>query len=181
MAPKAPGSGGDIVDTSLLVTEAFETYSTDLRRFVTARTRDVGASEDIVQEAFIRLEIESQACRHPSNPRAWLYRVALNLIISGSRHTDVVRRSSCHVAPDDVADSPEVLFLASERDRALRSAMEALRPRGRRSLLLAAQGYTGREIAEIVGLSEAATRTMMFRARAVLRRELTRHDTTLAA
>lgn len=172
---------GDTVDTSLPVAEAYEAYAADLRRFVTARTRDAGTSEDIVQEAFVRLEIASQARRSPTNPGAWLYRVTRNLIVSGSRHADVARRKACQLALDDVAESPEVLFLSSERSRALAAAMQAIRPVGRTSLLLAAQGYTGREIAQVIGLSEAATRTMMCRARSVLRRKLASPEAALVA
>ena len=160
------------MDSSLAVAEAYEAFAADLRRFVMARTRDVAASDDIVQEAFTRLANESRAGRHPRNPRAWLYRVALNLIIAGSRHAEVTHRVEHRLASRDLAVSPEVLFLASEDNVALRAALEGLRPQGRTSLMLAAQGYSGREIAERIGLSEGATRTMMCRARVLLRREL---------
>lgn len=160
------------MDSSLAVAEAYEAFSADLRRFVLARTRDVAASDDIVQEAFTRLANESRAGRHPRSPRAWLFRVALNLIIARSRHAEVTHRVERRIASDDLAVSPEVHFLASERSGALRAALEGLRPRGRTSLMLAAQGYSGREIAERLGLSEGATRTMMCRARVLLRREL---------
>lgn len=169
------------MDTSLAVTDAYQAFAVDLRRFVAARTRDGAAAEDIVQEAFVRLQIACQARRGPTNPKAWLHRVALNLVISGSRHAAVERRRACHLAVDHVAESPEVLFLWSERGRALGRAMQAISPMGRMSLVLAAQGYTGREIAQVVGLSEGATRTMMCRARRVLRRELTSPDAALVA
>lgn len=169
------------MDTPLAVTEAYQAFAADLRRFVAARTRDGGAAEDIVQEAFVRLEIASQAGRSPTNPKAWLHRVALNLVISRSRHAAVERRQACQLAVDDVAESPEVMFLSSERGRALGRAMQAISPMGRRSLVLAAQGYTGREIAQVIGLSEGATRTMMCRARNILRRELTSPDAALVA
>ena len=169
------------MDTSLPVTEAYEAIAAELRRFVTARSRDVATAEDIVQEAFLRLEIEAQARRFPRNPRAWLYRVALNLVISGARHTEVTRRRACQLAANDVAESPEVLFIASERTRAVGTAMQTLGSLGRTSLLLAAEGYTSREIAQVIGLSVGATRTRMCRARSVLRRELAHSDSTLVA
>jgi RNA polymerase sigma-70 factor, ECF subfamily len=169
------------MDTSLSIGEAYERFSADLRRFVTSRSRDVATSEDIVHEAFVRLAIESRERPGPTNPRAWLYRVALNLVISGSRHSDVARRRAGQLTRDDVADSPEDLFLASESHRALGSALQTLGPHGRTSLLLAAQGYTGREIAQIIGRSEGATRTLMCRARGILRGELTRPEGTLAS
>jgi RNA polymerase sigma factor (sigma-70 family) len=169
------------MNTSLLVTEAYDAFAADLRRFVTARTRDVGTAEDIVQEAFVRLEIASQARRFPTNPKAWLYRVALNLVISVSRHADVGRRMACRLTSDEVVESPEATFMASERARELGAAMRTLGPLGRTSLLLAAEGYTGREIAHVIGLSEGATRTKMCRARSIIRRELARSEGALVA
>lgn len=54
--------------------------------------------------------------------------------------------------------------------------MDAAGPDARTGLILAAQGYSGREIAEVLGRSEAATRTLMCRARRDIRRELTNQD-----
>jgi len=51
-----------------------------------------------------------------------------------------------------------------------------LAPDARVALLLAAQGFSGREIAETIGRSEIATRTLMCRARLDLRRRLEAAD-----
>ena len=169
------------MDTFVPVTEAYEAIAAELRWFVTARTRNAATAEDIVQEAFLRLEIEAQARRLPRNPKSWLFRVGLNLVISGSRHADVTRRNAGKLVSSAVAESPEVVFLAKERGEALGAAMELLGPLSRTSLLLAAEGYTGREIAQVIGLSQAATRTRMCRARSVLRRELARSEAALVA
>jgi RNA polymerase sigma-70 factor (ECF subfamily) len=173
---------GSRTPDSLPVTEAYEAYAPDLRRYATARTRDAATAEDIVQDAFVRLAVESQAWRTPRNPKAWLYRVVHNLIISRSRRADVARRRSSQLAFHDiVVESPEVLVLASERSRALGAALQAAGAAGRTSLVLAAQGYTGREIAELLGRSEGATRTIMCRARSLVRRELANHEAALVA
>jgi len=155
------------------ITEAYESYAPELRRYATARLRDGAAAEDIVQEAFVRFAIEAGARRAPRNQRAWLYRVVLNLIISGSRRAEVVRRRSSRLAFDDIElESPEVACLATERQRALATALQAAGVAGRTSLRLAAEGYTGREIAQVLGRSEGATRTLICRARSQVRREL---------
>lgn len=165
--PEAPAS------RVLPIADAYETYAPELRRYATARLRDVAAAEDIVQEAFVRLAVESQAWRGPRNQRAWLYRVVLNLIISGSRRAEVARRRSSHLAFDDVvSETPEMLYLDSERQRALGASLQAAGADGRRSLVLAAQGYSGREIAQVLGRTEGATRTLICRARSQVRREL---------
>jgi RNA polymerase sigma-70 factor (ECF subfamily) len=166
-APAAPA----LADRS--IAEAYESYTPELRRYATARLRDSAAAEDVVQEAFVRLTVESAAGRAPHDPRAWLYRVVLNLIISGSRRAEVARRRSGRLALDDVElESPEVACLATERQHALATALQAAGAAGQTSLRLAAQGYTGREIARVLGRSEGATRTLICRARSQVRREL---------
>jgi RNA polymerase sigma-70 factor (ECF subfamily) len=155
--------------------EAYEELAPGLRRYALARTRDEALAEDIVQDAFLRLADEERAGRTPDSRRAWLYRVALNIIISRSRRADVARRRTPPVTLDDLTTaSPEDVVLASERDDAVRATLRAASPVARRSLVLAAEGYSGREIARAIGRTEGATRTLMSRARGDMRRELAR-------
>ncbi len=154
------------------VRSTYVAHAAELRRFATARLRDPVAAEDVVQEAFLRFARQVQVGRCPVSARAWLYRVVLNLIISGARHVDVERRRSTPASDDEgTFESPEVGILRSEWGLMLRSAMNAAGPDGRRSLILAAQGYSGREIATAIGRTESATRTLMCRARGRVRRE----------
>ena len=157
--------------------EAFEAFGSELLRFATRRLRDADRAEDIVQEAFLRLATESRAGRDPNNPRGWLYRVVQNLIISDARHAAIARREAGHLGRDVVViDTPEALYLVSERDRGVGAALDVIRAEGRVSLVLAANGYSGREIATAIGRSEAATRTIMCRARGSIRRAIAAHD-----
>ena len=156
-------------------TQTYEDLAPGLRRYATARTRDAASAEDIVQEAFARLATQERAGAIPDDRGAWLHRVTLNLIISNARRAAVVRRRTLPVTLDDVTtDSPEALVLAGERHAALHAALSGTSPDVRRSLWLAAEGHSGREIARAIGRSECATRTMMCRARLDLRRELAR-------
>ena len=99
--------------------------------------------------------------------------MVLNLIISSARHAEVVRRSASRQAFDDTDDgSPESLFLSIESDSVVRTALASADPDGRVGILLAARGYSGREIARVIGRSEAATRTLLCRTRGSIRREL---------
>ena len=162
------------------VSKAYEAWAPELRRYATSRTHDPATAEDIVQEAFVRLAFQARSSRSPTNPKAWLFRVVLNLIISGSRHAEVARRRSPELAINEVlADSAEAVILASERNHALVAVLQILGATSRTSLLLAAQGYTGREIAAVLGRSEAAIRVISCRARKVVRRELTSHGGAL--
>jgi RNA polymerase sigma-70 factor (ECF subfamily) len=158
--------------------EAYEAHAPGLRRYVAARLRDPAAADDIVQESFLRLALESRKRCYPCQPRAWLYRVAFNLIVSGARRAATARRKATEDESGlEVFDSPESQFLTSERRHTLRTAMDAAGPAGRTGLILAAEGFSGREIAEVLGRSEGATRTLLCRARRDVRRKLTAMDT----
>ena len=56
-----------------------------------------------------------------------------------------------------------------ERHADLTAALERLPKDHRAALLLAAQGFTGREIATILHKSEGATRNILWRARLLLK------------
>lgn len=162
-------------DGDLALADAYEAFGPGLTRYVTARTRDAALAEDITQEAFMKLAIECRAGRAPRNARAWLYRVALNQIISGSRRTEVARRRTVPVTLEDVTTpSPEARFLDSERHRAMADLLQTVGPAARTCLVLAAQGHSGHDIARAIGRTDAATRALMCRARSDLRAGLAR-------
>ena len=49
---------------------AYEAHAAELRRYATGRLRDADAAEDIVQESFLRLALESQMRAYPRQARA---------------------------------------------------------------------------------------------------------------
>jgi DNA-directed RNA polymerase specialized sigma24 family protein len=77
-----------------------------------------------------------------------------------------------HSLPDE--PPADVETLRRETNSALLAGLATLPADARAALLMASQGFSGREIAEAVGKSEMATRTMMFRAREKLRVHLVR-------
>ena len=54
-------------------------------------------------------------------------------------------------------------------DRAVQDGLARLAPDARVALVMAAHGFSGREIATSLGRTETATRTLMFRAREQMR------------
>jgi RNA polymerase sigma-70 factor (ECF subfamily) len=126
--------------------------------------------EDVVHEAFARLVRDVAAGRAPLRVRPWLYRVAHNLAVDELRRPI---RFEASVNDEPVADassrSAEEELEAWSVDPALRAALGALSPPARLSVLLAADGYTGREIAAAVGRTELASRTLLCRSRRALR------------
>lgn len=156
-----------------IIEMAFATFTGPLVRRLTAITRDSAAAEDLAQEAFVRLVVEVRAGRAPDDIGAWLHRVAYNLAMSRGRRISVAGRHLAALESHADVASPEWLALASEERDQLREAIAELRTTDQDALLLSASGYRGVEIARLIGRTDAATRTMLCRARAKVRFRMT--------
>jgi RNA polymerase sigma-70 factor (ECF subfamily) len=161
---------------SEVVMRAFEEHAGKLTSFAVGMTRDRDIADDLVQETFLRLVKELAADRTPDNIPAWLFRVCANLATSRGRRVTVAQRylSGIHSVADEAP--ADVEMLRREANSTLLSGLATVPSDARAALLMASQGFSGREIAEAIGRSEMATRTMMFRAREKLRAFLAREE-----
>lgn len=160
-------------DVNGIVEAAYGAHRAQLIRYLTGVTRDASVAEDLVQDAFVRLTIEAGAGRAPDDVGAWLHRVAHNLAMSRGRHLSVADRRESELARPARPESPEEIALVTERDREVQDAVSDLQAVHRYALQMAAMGYGGIDIARSIGRTEAATRTMLCRARAKVRTRLT--------
>jgi RNA polymerase sigma-70 factor (ECF subfamily) len=166
------------VDSQAFVGAAYAAHQREIYSFALHATRSPEAAEDIAQEAFLRLLHEVGDRRTPDNVRAWLYRVTSNLVISRGRRQTVAGRWLTALARQEVShESPERVTIGRESHEGLQTALASLPRDTRVALLMAAQGFSGQEIATAIGKSEAATRTMLCRARLQLRERLDPTDT----
>lgn len=171
-SPLAQANGDDMTPTinrDRFIEAAYAAHSGPLVRRLTGVTRDPAAAEDLMQEAFVRLLVELRGGRTPNDPGAWLHRVGYNLAMSRGRRMTVADRRQNELAPADEARSPETLAVEAERNMWLRDAVAELGPIDRRAIVLAAHGVRGPEIARSIGRSDAATRTLLCRARTKIR------------
>lgn len=159
---------------------AFALHRAPLVRYLTLLTRDPETAEDVAQEAFLRLAHEVQAGRTPDNTAAWLHRVARNLAITRGRHLQVVDRRQAELPLPTEPLAPEKETIRAELEAAVGRLLAALPVAERRALLLSAHGYDGAEIAARVGRTPGATRTLLCRTRAKLRRQLAHAGLSLA-
>lgn len=156
-----------------LVATAYDAYERSLYAFALGITHSGTAAEDLVQESFLRLVREAQAGRAPDNIKAWLYRVCSNLAMSRGRRATVATRYLPFLASREVGETPEARHLRMELGAELTAALADLTHDERTGLLLSAGGFHGPEIAEVIGRSHAATRTMLTRARMKVQARLT--------
>ena len=135
-----------------------ENYYRELVSFLSDRLGNAHAAEDVVHDAYVRV-LERTAGEPIEQPRAFLYRTALNLVIDGHR-----RNTLRQVEPLDVLDteeqffspSPQVLMDHGQRLEMLQRALAELPAACRDSFLLRKlEGLSHLEIAERLGVSRS--------------------------
>lgn len=139
--------------------EAFRENESGLIRFIAARVGCRATAEDIGQEIYVRLERVSWA--QVVNPRAFLFRIAANLITNHKEQTR--RRSELNEEAMELlwgtSDSatPERHALAEEELTRVWSAMEQLPERTRQVLAWSRfEGLSNTQIAVRLGVSSQA-------------------------
>ena len=150
-------------------------------RFARAATESSAAAEDVLQETFLAAWRAAGSFEGRSAARTWLLTIARN---QAWHH----RERASRLPVDDGAElpelgeaagwgaeSPEAGALRSERRALLARALEALAPEEREVLVLRdLEELTGEEAAAALGLSLAATKSRLHRARLRLAAELRR-------
>jgi RNA polymerase sigma-70 factor (ECF subfamily) len=155
-----------------VVVDAFEAYGPEIHRHLRSLVRNDADAEDLGQETFLRLHTEVRGGRAPQDPRAWLHRVAANLAMSRGRHLQVEARTAPRLREREEGSGAEDQVIRRDEHRHLSAALATLSETDREVLLLAAAGYGSAEIAERLGRTPLATRTLLCRARARLRLRL---------
>jgi len=165
--------------------EAFEAlviyYEPRIRRIIYAMTHDVHLTQDLCQETFLAAYRALPRMRGEELRFApWLYRIALNQVRSEWR-----RRKHVMILPfsqpmggDEVFDEPNEEYLVSEErfeERVVESDMvqrvlAQLPSASAMCLLLDAEGFTYKEIADILQESLSAVRSRLSRARQAFQR-----------
>jgi RNA polymerase sigma-70 factor (ECF subfamily) len=134
----------------------------ELLRYVHRLTGDPDMAEDIVQEAMLRY-LRTDMDQPMAHARAWLYRVATNLVRDHARRRDMMRRRPIPIDADDPR-TPEQDMERTETVAQVRAALERLSARDRELLMLRESGFRHKEIAEIVDVSASSVSVLVFRA-----------------
>jgi RNA polymerase sigma-70 factor (ECF subfamily) len=138
-------------------------------------TRDAGRAEDLAQDAFLRAYRTLRSWREDSAFSTWLFALAMNLYRSELR-----RIPTRTVSIEDVAEprddrSGQQGVDQSDRDRAVRAAVQALPAKYREAVIIF---YFHRSdvavAANTLGIPEGTFKARLHRGRALLRRKLTR-------
>ena len=160
-------------------------YRRPLVSFMYRMARNTAAAEDLAQEVFLRVYRSRQTYEASAKFTTWLYRIATNLAVNHARDTRH-ERPEVTVSLDepdeetgttlDVPDTKvtvEESLVRRERMLAIRAKVEALPERQKLAVIMHKyQQMDYKQIADVLKLSESATKSLLFRAYETLRAQL---------
>ena len=143
-----------------------------------AITRDVATSEDIAQEAFLSAWHNLPRLKNPASFLPWLRQITRNLAhdhLRGQRNRpldgEAAELAIAHAA--DPGGCPMQDALEAERDAVAADLISELPEDSREVLLLFyREGQSSKQVARLLGLSDAAVRKRLSRARQSVRDDL---------
>jgi RNA polymerase sigma-70 factor (ECF subfamily) len=172
---------GDDLSFELLL----QKYRTPLVNFLYRMVRDQGTAEDLAQEVFLRVYRARKSYAPSAKFTTWLFRIATNVALNSlrdGRHRardlslEATRPEDDErplVELPDAAPSAEQLLVDRDRARSIRRAILALPDKQRAAVVLHKYHELDYdEIARILGCSESALKSLLFRAYEALRVEL---------
>jgi RNA polymerase sigma-70 factor, ECF subfamily len=170
--------------------DAFETealsYIDALYRTALRMTRSEADAEDLVQETYIRALRFREQFTPGTNLKAWLFRILTNTFINSYRKRsrapetteldDVDEFSLYRRMSDDRAASsspdPEREFLDGIVSGEVKDALADLPEKFRTTVLLDVEGFSYKEIAEMLGVPIGTVMSRLHRGRKFLQRRL---------
>lgn len=172
LLPNAPRAAppAAAVAAGVPVQELFAAHASFLVRTLERLTGNRAHAEDLVQEAFLVAHRRRDELRPDGNPRAWLYRVAMNQLRhsrrSFARELRFLGRATAERLFDRRGPEPDGAALERERAERVRRAVARL-PLVYREVfvLFELEGQSGADIAELLDVPVATVWTRLHRAR----------------
>lgn len=150
---------------ALLVVSLFEQHQTAVFAYLYRLVDERDLAHDLTQETFLRLFDKRERLPQIENQRAWIYRIATNLAL-----TTLKRRQRFAWLPWRkeegylVAANDE--FRQVDRRLLIEQTLARLPPKYRIPLLLYSRdGFSVREVAQVLAISEGAVKNRLYRAR----------------
>ena len=147
-----------MIRASLL--HVFEEHRRDIVAFMSARLGCPVTAQDLAQELFLRL-FNRENGSEVTNPRAYVFRIAANLVTDHQRRTQRQRallvEAKSYLTGETDNLSPERHVMAAEEMRALIAIVDRMNPRTR--YIFKRNRFDGkpqRAIAEELGISQTA-------------------------
>jgi RNA polymerase sigma-70 factor (ECF subfamily) len=156
-------------------------YRTGLRM-----TRSEAEAEDLVQETYIRAFRFREQFTPGTNLKAWLFRILTNTFINQYRRKaarpettelddveeSILYRHMRDVSPGSSSPDPEAELIDNTLSSEVKEALEALPEKFRTTLLLDVEGFSYKEIAEMLDIPIGTVMSRLHRGRKFMQKRL---------
>ena len=141
--------------------ELYEKYARRMLAVCLRYVNDMETARDLLQDGFVRVFTNIHSYTGSGSFEGWLRKIFVNGALEYLRKSDVLREST------DLENSAELVQPDS-------SAIENLSAAGFRTVfnMFAIEGYSHKEISEILGITESTSRSQFTRARQLLQKRI---------
>ena len=150
----------------------FNSYAKDVKRFVYFKTKDADLTEDLVQDAFVKLWDECKNVKFDT-VKNYLFTIANNLFLNIIKHNKVIDKHQKGYVHETSNESPEFLYIEQEYLEKLEKAIANLSEKQREVFLLSRiEKKKYKEIAEKLNISVKAVEKRMHTAVKALKEKI---------
>jgi RNA polymerase sigma-70 factor (ECF subfamily) len=154
------------------VAAAYEEFREELYRYLLLLGLSPAQAQETTQDTFLRMYTAQRGGSRIRHTRAWIFTVAHNLALNLRQSEQGIHlfdpTSEVDFASSD--PDPEHRAIESQRNLRLRDALASLSDQQRHCLLLRAEGFRYREIADIIGVGTSTVGEFLRRAISRLRK-----------
>ena len=157
------------------VTRAYRLYKDGLKRIALIYLRNVADANDVIQNTYTKYMLKSPNFKDAEHEKRWLARVCINecktlrrswwyrSVLANSNDSDI--KFSKVVVNENIDD-------VSEREIIILEELSKLPDKYKKPLILSCEGYTSKEIADILKLNENTVKTQLKRAKEMIRKRV---------
>jgi RNA polymerase sigma-70 factor (ECF subfamily) len=149
-------------------------YYTELLYFAQKLVGDKEKAKDIIQETYTRV-LHIQHKKEINNQRAYLYKIAKNVAINDAlekqKMQSTIFEENMHFCP--TSEQPEEILIQEDQEKIFMNIVNALPERAKEAFILhTIDGYSRKEIGEILGITSNAVEKLIKRATTKVEEEL---------
>jgi len=151
--------------------EFYERFAGQILSICRRYVRTTAEAEDILQEGFLKAFMNIKSFRSESSLLTWLTRIVIRTALNARRQKFYIISVMDSELPE--LENPDPSVFSNLETEQLISMIQEL-PDGSREIfnLYALEGYSHREISEMLGISEGTSKSQYSRARFLLRQKI---------
>jgi RNA polymerase sigma-70 factor (ECF subfamily) len=160
--------------------EIHDQYYERVNRFIVSLVKDQWAADDLIQETFIKVRNSLDSVRDPEKLSSWIYRIAYNLC---QDHFKTIKKEAINgcelevksepLIPESIKNTIQTKLEQQQMGSCVQQQVDSL-PEALKTILTMYDvlGFTHKEIAEIIDITEKNSKVRLHRARQALKKIL---------